>query len=147
MYCPNCGAQNAEGAARCFNCGNALGRIQASATYAPPPGTADGATGGTAARSYLVRSIVLTVLSFVLAFLTFALTVPAVFTGAAAIVFGALVDGRIGRGDHAGAAQMSRWARILNWVTLGLLVVGVVVGVLIFVLIFFAVSNAENPGL
>ncbi len=141
MYCPNCGAQNAEGAARwCFNCGNALGRIQASATYAPSPETA----GGTAARSYLVRSVVLTALSFVLAFLTFALTVPAVFTGAVAIVFGALVDRRIGSGDHAGAAQMSRWAKILNWVTLGLLVVGVVVGALIFVLIFVAVSAAET---
>ena len=41
---------------------------------------------------------------------------------------------------------MSRWARILNWITLGLLVVGVVVGVLILVIIFVAVS-AENPGI
>ncbi|CAA9455687.1 MAG: hypothetical protein AVDCRST_MAG28-2415 [uncultured Rubrobacteraceae bacterium] len=82
-----------------------------------------------------------------LAFLTFALTVPAVFTGAAAIVFGALVDGRSGRGDHAGAAQMSGWARILAWVTLGLLMVGVV-GALIFVIIFVAVAaeNTSNYG-
>jgi hypothetical protein len=42
---------------------------------------------------------------------------------------------------------MSRWARALNWVTLGLLVAGVVVGALIFVLIFVAVSTAENSGL
>jgi hypothetical protein len=82
----------------------------------------------------------------VLAFITFALTVPAVFTGAAAIVFGALVDGGIGRGDHVGATQISRWARILSWVTLGLLVIGGVGGALILVIIFVAVS-AENSGI
>ncbi len=146
MYCPNCGVQNAKSVSRSLNCGNALGRISMSATDAPPE-VDGGAAGGTAARSYLVWSIVLTALSFMLAFLTFALTVPAVFTGAAAIVFGALVDSRIGSGDHAGATRMSRWARALNWVTLGLLVAGVVVGALIFVLIFVAVSTAENSGL
>jgi hypothetical protein len=143
MYCPNCGIQNAEGVAGCLNCGDALGRIQTPDTYAPPPETVGGTAGGTGARSYLVRSIVLTTLRFMLAFLTFALNVPAVFTGAvpsssgrwltAGSAAGTCADVEVGEEPELGRPRAPGGR-------------GFAVGALIFVLIFFSITAAKNPG-
>jgi Interferon-induced transmembrane protein/zinc-ribbon domain len=117
MYCSNCGAQNNESTTRCSNCGSTLQRIETPTVDVPPPRQMAGGSipGGSASAvpNRLVGAIVLTILNFVLAFFTF-ITGLGVITSIIAIVFAAQVNGKLNRGDYAGAVEASKVARILN---------------------------------
>jgi hypothetical protein len=108
-------------------------------------GPASGGGVGTQVPNRLVPAIVLTVVSFILAFFTFGITGIGVITGAIAIVFAAMVNGRASSGDIQGAQQASRVARILNLVTIGILVIGVIIGVILIVIFVLALS-AQGGG-
>ncbi len=130
MYCPNCGAQNADNANRCANCGYVVQSIQTPRVDVPPPPvTAGGSVSSIPTR--LTGAIVLTVLNFFL-FLFGFLTLLNLFnflgviTGIVAIVFAAQVSGRIGSGNYAGATEASSYAKIMNWVSLGIMALGVI---------------------
>jgi len=94
MFCPQCGASNADNAAVCAQCGRTL---QASAV-APLPVTGVVIPPGTTVPNYLVFSILATVLC----------CIPA---GIPAIVYSAQVNSKLLQGDLAGAQAASSNAK------------------------------------
>ena len=96
MYCRKCGANNADDAATCHACGDALRPVAAAA--APPPAKIS---------NYLVLSIIVTV------FCCMPLGIPA-------IVHAAQVNARAQLGDIAGAQIYSRKARMWAFWGLGI---------------------------
>lgn len=152
MYCPSCGAQNDENAAYCANCGNELRKIQTPSVEVPPPPNPGGsgfASGPTSASSgsvpnipnYLVQSILLTIVCFVLS--PFALFFPAigVIAGIVAIVYGAQVNGKVAGNNYAGAHESSSAARLWTWITFAFVVLEVLIlAALLFVLILAAAA-------
>jgi hypothetical protein len=103
MFCPQCGASNADNAAVCAQCGRTL---QASAV-APLPVTGVVMPPGTAVPNYLVFSILATVLC----------CIPA---GIPAIVYSAQVNSKLLQGDLAGAQAASSNAKMWCWISFGL---------------------------
>ena len=95
MFCPQCGTANPDNVAQCSQCGTAIQPL------APPPPQAYAqqyAQQGPVVESYLVPSILVTVLCC----LPF---------GIPAIVFASQVQEKLGRGDIAGAQQSSKNAK------------------------------------
>ncbi|HXX01437.1 MAG TPA: CD225/dispanin family protein [Candidatus Acidoferrales bacterium] len=96
MFCPQCGANNADTAAVCVQCGRSLqaatspAPIQAQGVILPP---------GATVPNYLVFAILATVLC----------CLPA---GIPAIVYAAQVNGKLQAGDLAGAQQASKNAKL-----------------------------------
>jgi len=103
MFCPQCGASNADNAAVCTQCGRSL---QASAV-APLPVTGVVIPPGTTVPNYLVFSILATVLC----------CIPA---GIPAIVYSAQVNSKLLQGDLAGAQAASSNAKMWCWISFGL---------------------------
>lgn len=103
MFCPQCGASNADNAAVCTQCGRTL---QASAAT-PLPVTGVVIPPGTTVPNYLVFAILATVLC----------CLPA---GIPAIVYAAQVNGKLLQGDLAGAQAASNNAKMWCWISFGL---------------------------
>src|SRR5581483_8575187 len=104
MFCPQCGANNADNAAVCVQCGRSL---QAGTPPTPLPVNGVVLPPGAVVPNYLVFAILATVLC----------CLP---TGIAAIIFAAQVNGKLQAGDIAGAQAASTNAKIWCWVSFGL---------------------------
>ena len=102
MFCPQCGASNADTAAICVQCGR---NLLPGATAVSQPG-AHVAVPQVYVPNYLVFAILVTVLC----------CLPA---GIPAIVFAAQVNGKLQAGDVAGAQAASKNAKMWCWIALG----------------------------
>ncbi len=115
MFCPQCGASNADTAAVCVQCGR---NLQAAATPAATPLPVTGVVipPGATVENYLVFAILATVLC----------CLPA---GIPAIVYAAQVNSKLQMGDLAGARAASSNAKMWCWIAfaLGLATVGVTI--------------------
>jgi len=109
MFCPQCGASNADNAAVCVQCGR---NLQPGAPPPVQPGYP--AVPQVYVPNYLVFAILTTVLC----------CLPA---GIPAIVYAAQVNGKLQAGDVAGAQAASKNAKMWCWIALG-------AGVAIFVI-------------
>jgi hypothetical protein len=117
MFCPQCGASNADDAAVCVQCGRILqagvpAPIQTPGVVLPP---------GATIQNYLVFAILSTVLCC-----------PA--TGIPAIIYAAQVNGKLQAGDLAGAKTASNNAKMWCWVSFGIGLAGTVLWLLLMVL-------------
>jgi len=119
LYCPNCGAHNAENAIRCINCGNTLEPITTPAADVPP---APQFGPQAPVPNYLIPAILTTVFCC----LPF---------GVVSIVYAAQVNGKVESGDRTGAVESSRKARMWAWISFG---AGLVVIVLSLILGVFS---------
>lgn len=142
MYCSNCGAENSEDATYCANCGHELRRAETPGMDVPPPPQdppppqappppQPGTEPSYAPQSsqpdvpnYLVQAILTTIFC----------CLP---LGIVSIVYAAQVNGKVAAGDHVGALESSRNARMWAWISFaaGLVLIGgylilVVVGVI-----------------
>src|SRR5215510_14301811 len=95
MFCPQCGASNADNAAVCVQCGRSL---QAAVPAAPVQTPGVVLPTGAAIQNYLVFAILTTVLC----------CLPA---GIPAIIYAAQVNGKLQAGDYVGAQQASKNAK------------------------------------
>ena len=104
MFCPQCGASNADNAPVCVQCGR---NLQAAVPAAPvlTPGAV--LAPGVTVQNYLVFAILTTVLC----------CLPA---GIPAIVYAAQVNGKLLAGDLAGAKAASDNAKMWCWISFGL---------------------------
>lgn len=115
MFCPQCGASNADNAAVCVQCGRNLQAplaatpLPVTGTVMPPPGTS--------VPNHLVFAILTTVFC----------CIP---TGIPAIIYAARVNEKLARGDYPGAQEASNNAKIWCWVSFGIGIVGTVIGIL-----------------
>ncbi len=106
MFCPQCGANNADNAAVCVQCGRTLQTapvVQPPATQ-PMPMQTPGVVlpPGTTVQNYLVFAILTTVFC----------CLPA---GIVAIVYAAQVNGKLQAGDYAGAQLASKNAKLWSF--------------------------------
>ncbi|HTS08903.1 MAG TPA: CD225/dispanin family protein [Candidatus Eisenbacteria bacterium] len=116
MFCPQCGATNADNAAVCVQCGRIL-----QPTVPPTPLPVTGTVippQGTTVPNYLVFAILATVFC----------CLP---TGIPAIIYAAQVNGKLAAGDYAGAQAASNNAKIWCWVSFGIGLVGTMFWILI----------------
>lgn len=121
MFCPQCGANNADTAIVCVQCGR---NLQPSAPVPlPTPGVV--LPPGMTVQNYLVFAILATVFCC-----------PA--TGIPAIIYAAQVNGKLQFGDLAGAKAASDNAKMWCWISFG---VGIAVTVLYFMLILLGVLS------
>ena len=116
MFCPQCGANNADNAAVCVQCGRNLQPV-AVPTPLPVTGTVM-PPAGTTVPNYLVFAILATVFC----------CLP---TGIPAIIYAAQVNGKLAAGDYAGAQAASNNAKIWCWVSFGIGLVGTIFWILI----------------
>lgn len=126
MFCPQCGTANPDNATQCAQCGTALQQPMAtppSAAYAQPQ------MQGPAVESYLVPSILVTVLCC----LPF---------GIPAIIYAAQVQEKLQRGDIAGAQQSSKNAK--TWCIVA--VVAPLVGGILYVILMAVVGGLASLG-
>jgi uncharacterized membrane protein YvbJ len=103
MFCTQCGANNADSATVCLQCGRTL--QPAPSLSAQPPGIIQ--TPNVYVPNYLVFAILSTVLC----------CLP---TGIPAIVYAAQVNGKLQLGDIAGAQAASNNAKMWCWISFGL---------------------------
>lgn len=104
MFCPQCGASNADNAAVCVQCGRSL---QAGTAPMPLPVTGVVIPPGPPVQNYLVFAILATVFC----------CLPA---GIPAIIFAAQVNGKLQAGDHVGAQAASSNAKMWCWISFGM---------------------------
>ena len=104
MFCTQCGANNADSAAICMQCGRNLQPVSLSV---PPQTTAVAVPPGTTVQNYLVFAILATVFC----------CLPA---GIPAIIYAAQVNGKLQAGDLAGAQVASNNAKMWCLISLGL---------------------------
>jgi len=116
MFCPQCGASNADNAAVCVQCGRNL-QAGVAATPLPVTGTVM-PPAGTTVPNYLVFAILTTVFC----------CIP---TGIPAIIYAARVNEKLARGDYAGAQAASNNAKIWCWVSFGIGLVSTLIGILL----------------
>lgn len=117
MFCPQCGANNADNATVCVQCGR---RFQLAAPP-PTPLPVTGVVmppGAPVVENYLVFAILATVFC----------CIP---TGIVSIIYAAQVNAKLQAGDYGGAREASRNAKTWCWVSFGLGLASVVVGVLL----------------
>ncbi len=118
MFCPQCGASNADNSAVCVQCGRNLqavvppAPIQTPGVVLPP---------GATIQNYLVFAILSTVLCC-----------PA--TGIPAIIYAAQVNGKLQAGDLAGAKTASNNAKMWCWISFGIGLAGTVLWLLLMML-------------
>jgi uncharacterized membrane protein YvbJ len=117
MFCPQCGANNADTAAVCMQCGR---NLQLSA---PSPLNIPGVVQPPAApiENYLVFAILATVLC----------CLPA---GIVAIIYAAQVNSKAQMGDLVGAKATSDNAKMWCWISFGLGLAVIVVSVMLMML-------------
>lgn len=129
MFCTQCGANNADTAVTCVQCGRPLQGAQPSAPVGvvQPPGYQQaGYQQPVSVQNYLVPAILVTIFC----------CLPA---GIVAIVYAAQVNGKLAGGDVAGAMDSSKNAKTWCLVSAG---AGVVVIVVWCLLMFLgALSN------
>ena len=104
MFCTQCGANNADSAAICMQCGRNLQPVPLSV---PQQTTAVALPPGTTVQNYLVFAILATVFC----------CLPA---GIPAIIYAAQVNGKLQAGDLAGAQVASNNAKMWCLISLGL---------------------------
>jgi hypothetical protein len=125
MFCSQCGANNADTATFCGQCGKSL----QAASSVPASGVAMGQTPAAYVPNYLVFAILTTVLC----------CLPA---GIAAIVYAAQVNGKLQAGDIAGAQAASKNAKMWCWIAAGAgVAVGLIYGLAIGVAGFMSHMN------
>jgi hypothetical protein len=116
MFCTQCGANNADDASTCVQCGRAL---QPPPPLSPQAGTPPGVILPPGQQhpvhvpNYLVPAILVTILC----------CLPA---GIVAIVYAAQVNAKLAGGDTAGALESSRNARNWCWISAS---IGIVIGI------------------
>jgi|SRR5579872_998814 len=126
MFCPQCGAGNADTAVVCVQCGR---NLQPGVPVAPLPVTGVVMPApGTTVPNYLVFAILTTVFC----------CLPA---GIPAIIYAAQVNGKLQTGDLAGAKAASSNARMWCWVSFA---VGLVAS--LFWLLIFGVGLIRQIG-
>ena len=103
MFCTQCGANNADSATVCLQCGRTL--LPAPLLSAQPPGIIQ------PPNVYVPNYLVFAILSTVLCCLP---------TGIPAIVYAAQVNGKLQLGDIAGAQAASKNAKMWCWISFGL---------------------------
>ena len=103
MFCAQCGANNADTAAVCVQCGR---NLQAATPAVPLPATAVVLPPGVTVQNYLVFAILTTVFC----------CLPA---GIPAIIYAAQVNSKLQAGDLAGARAASRNAKMWCLISLG----------------------------
>src|SRR6266481_2905273 len=115
MFCSQCGANNADNAVICSQCGRSL----QAAIPTPMQQVPMAQTPGVYVQNYLVFAILTTVLC----------CLPA---GIPAIVYAAQVNGKLQAGDIAGAQLASKNAKMWCWISASAgLAVGVIWGILV----------------
>lgn len=118
MFCPQCGASNADNASVCVQCGrNLQAAVPAASIQTPGVVLPPGAT----IQNYLVFAILSTVLCC-----------PA--TGIPAIIYAAQVNGKLLAGDLAGAKTASNNAKMWCWISFGVGLAGTVLWLLLMML-------------
>ena len=128
MFCPQCGANNADNAAVCMQCGRSL---QAAPAPIPLPAPGVVLPPGATVPNYLVFAILVTVFC----------CLP---TGIPAIVFAAQVNGKLQAGNLAGAQADSKNAKMWCFISLGLgLGVVVIYGVLMMLGLIGSIMNSR----
>jgi hypothetical protein len=134
LYCPNCGAQNSEDATYCANCGNELQKIETPGMDVPPPPQQDTQSSQPGMQtSYAPQSAQASVPNYLVQAILTTIFCCLPF-GIVSIVYAAQVNGKVAAGDHAGALESSRSARMWAWIAFGSgLVLGV--GYLILVVV------------
>jgi len=120
MFCPQCGASNADNAVTCVQCGRSL---QAAPPPMQPmpmqtPGVVIPPGAPATVPNYLVFAILVTVFC----------CLPA---GIPAIVYAAQVNGKLQAGDYAGAQQASKNAKLWTLISLGVGLGGILLYVLL----------------
>ena len=118
MKCAKCGAENADNALTCVQCGASL---QPSAPMGAPMQKIP---------NYLVQSILVTLFC----------CLP---LGIVAIIFAAQVNGKAQAGDMAGALEASKKAKLFCWISLGIGLAGLVI-YLVLMMIGVAVGFAHH---
>jgi hypothetical protein len=108
VYCPNCGTQNEDNAAYCRNCGVALQTISTPNVDVPPPPQYQ--QGQTQAQSPIPNYLAPAILTTIFCCLPF---------GIVSIVYAAQVNGQVAAGDHSGALESSRKAKMWAWIAFG----------------------------
>jgi hypothetical protein len=103
MFCTQCGANNADSATVCVQCGRNLPAAAPPVLVQPGPMAQ---TVGATVPNYLVFAILTTVLC----------CLPA---GIPAIVYAAQVNGKLQAGDIAGAQAASKNAKMWCWISAG----------------------------
>jgi len=126
MFCPQCGATNAENAVVCVQCGKQLQAAQPPMQGTPMQPTPIQTPGvvippGATVQNYLVFAILVTVFC----------CLPA---GIPAIVYAAQVNGKLQVGDYAGAQQASKNAKTWCFVSLGVGLGGILIYILLITL-------------
>lgn len=104
MFCPQCGASNADTAAVCTQCGR---NLQPGIAPAPLPAAGVVLPPGVTVQNYLVFAILATLFC----------CLPA---GIPAIVYAAQVNAKLQAGDFAGAKASSDNAKMWCWISFGL---------------------------
>ena len=117
MFCPQCGANNADTAVVCAQCGRSL----QSGAPTPLPVAGVVQPPGAEVPNYLVFAVLVTVLC----------CLP---TGIPAIIYAAQVNGKLQMGDLAGAKAASDNAKMWCWISFGVGIAGIVLYVLLIVL-------------
>ncbi len=126
MFCTQCGANNADSAAVCVQCGRSLQAVVPSVPMQPGPMVQ---TVGASVPTYLVFAILATILC----------CLPA---GIPAIVYAAQVNGKLQAGDIAGAQLASKNAKMWCWISAG---AGFAVGAIwMIVVAIAAMSNMHH---
>jgi hypothetical protein len=97
LYCPSCGANNADNASVCVQCGRALQAV----------------VPGVVVPNYLVFAILVTVFC----------CLP---TGIAAIIYAAQVNTKLQAGDIAGAQLSSKNAKLWTLISVGAGLIGLI---------------------
>ncbi len=149
MFCPNCGANNADTATVCIQCNQPIPQFSSPPEPPPPmpPAPVPAAPVTPSAPpptiasvpNYLVHSIIQTVVSLMCCGLTCGVGLIPLVLAIIALIFSAQVNSKLGANDVAGAQSASKTAKLFNWIALGVLVgVVVVYGLLVF---FGAISN------
>jgi hypothetical protein len=120
MFCTQCGANNADNALVCVQCGRSL---QAAAPPVPLQATGVVMPPGPPVQvdNYLVFAILATVLC----------CLPA---GIPAIVYASQVNSKLQAGDVAGAQAASKNAKLWCLISAGLFLAGIVIWGLLFML-------------
>jgi len=126
MFCTQCGANNADTATVCAQCGRSL---QAATGATPLPAQGVVLPPGATVQNYLVFAILTTVFC----------CLPA---GIPAIVYAAQVNGKLQAGDLAGAQMASKNAKMWCLISLGLgLTVVVLYGILMMIGVLSGISH------
>src|SRR5216684_7447244 len=139
MFCPNCGANNADTATMCVQCNQAIPQFSSSPQPPQPlqpspagmpvpaqPGHATPAQPQVQIPNYQTQSIVMIVASVLCCgnLLSLALAIVA-------LVNSNQVKSKLAMGDVAGAQAAAKNAKMFNWISLGILVAIILIGIVL----------------